>query len=305
MGEDLCILKPLMQRQFKGWTVLITGGSSGLGREFARQLAREVGRIILVARRRDRLEQVKEDLLSINSTLSVDLLTFDISVPDQMVLLMNWCEEQSVHVDLLINNAGLGDYGAYELSDWQKLDQMMMVNMVALSALTRYFLPEMVRRKRGAVANVSSIASFVPIPTFAVYAATKAYVTSFSEALSLELEGTGVTVSAICPGPIPTEFGSVAERKGSTKPLESPSWFQITSPQAVRESIRAIRLGKPRFVPGWIVRCIAMTMSATPAWLMRCMGRKFGQFPQKAQRERERAMMEVKATSLPSEDAQE
>lgn len=276
----------MSDRSFKTWTVMITGASSGLGREFARQLAREAGRIILVARRKERLEQVKEDLLSINSTLSVDLLTYDISVPDQMVQLMNWCEEQQTHVDLLINNAGLGDYGIYENTDWQKLDQMMMVNMVSLSALTRFFLPEMVKRKRGAIANISSIASFVPIPTFAVYAATKAYVTSFSEALAIELDETGVTVTAVCPGPIPTEFGSVAERSGKTKPLASPTWFQITAPQAVRESIQAIRKGKPRFVPGWIVRCVSMLMSGTPALLLRWIAKKGAKFTQKAQIER-------------------
>jgi short-subunit dehydrogenase len=275
-----------MRRDFKGWTVLITGASAGLGREFARQLACEATRLVLVARRLDRLEQVKEDLLSINSTLQVDLLPYDISVPDQMVLLMNWCDENQVHADLLINNAGLGDYGVYELTDWKKLDQMLMVNIVALSALCRYFLPEMVRRKKGAIANISSIASFVPIPTFAVYAATKAYVTSFSEALSLELFGTGVTVTTICPGPIPTEFGSVAERSGKTKPLESPPWFQITAPQAVRESIKAIRMGKPCFVPGWIVRSISWLMRGTPTWVMRWIGKKFGKFPEKAQSQR-------------------
>lgn len=278
-----------MLRDFKGWTILITGASAGLGREFARQWAREAGRLILVARRLERLEQVKEDLLSINSTLQIDILSYDISVPDEMVRFMNWCESNQVHVDLLVNNAGLGDYGVYELTEWQKLDQMLMVNIVALSALTRYFLPEMIRRRKGAIANVSSIASFVPIPTFAVYAATKAYVTSFSEALSLELQGTGVTVTAICPGPIPTEFGSVAERVGKTKPLESPSWFQISAPQAVRESIRAIRLGKPRFVPGWIVRTVAMAMSGCPAILMRWFGKRFGNFPNKAQSQRDAA----------------
>ncbi len=276
-----------MRRDFKGWTIFITGASAGLGREFARQWAREAGRLVLVARRTDRLEQVKEDLLSINSTLQIDLLTYDISVPEEMVRLMNWCDENQVHADLLLNNAGLGDYGVYELTDWTKLDQMLMVNIVALSALTRYFLPEMIRRKKGAIANVSSIASFLPVPTFAVYAATKAYVTSFSEALSVELEGTGVTVTAICPGPIPTEFGSVAERTGKTKPLESPPWFQITAPQAVRESIGAIRSGKPRFVPGWIVRCVAMMMSGSPALLIRWIGKRFGKFPDKAQSQRD------------------
>ncbi len=275
-----------MSRDFKGWTILITGASAGLGREFARQWAREAGRLILVARRLDRLEQVKEDLLSINSILQVDLLNYDLSVPSEMVRLMNWCESNQVHADLLVNNAGLGDYGVYELTEWQKLDQMLMVNIVALSALARYFLPEMIRRKKGAIANVSSIASFVPIPTFAVYAATKAYVTSFSEALSLELEGTGVTVTAICPGPIPTEFGSVAERAGKTKPLASPPWFQITASQAVRESILAIRSGKPRFVPGLIVRCVAMLMSGCPTILMRSIGKRFGKFPDKAQSQR-------------------
>ena len=109
-------------------------------------------------------------------------------------------------LDLLINNAGLGDLGAFATADPERVDAMMQVNMVALTRLTRALLPAMIAQKRGAILNVSSSASFLPIPNFAVYAATKAYVTSFSEALRSELHGTGVGVTALCPGPVRTEF---------------------------------------------------------------------------------------------------
>src|SRR6202034_803008 len=115
-------------------------------------------------------------------------------------------------VSLLVNNAGVGDHGLFERSDWPRVKAMIDVNIESLTRLTHALLPDLVRAGRGAILNVSSIASLLPIPKMAVYAATKAYVTSFSEALRAELRGTGVSVTAVCPGPVDTEFFAVAER---------------------------------------------------------------------------------------------
>src|SRR6185295_7557808 len=121
----------------------------------------------------------------------------------------------------LINNAGLGDHGLFESSDWSRIELMLNVNVVALTRLTRALLPELIQA-RGAVLNVSSVASLLPLPKLGVYAATKAYVTSFSEALRAELRGTGVSVTALCPGPVDTEFFGVAERRDSKNTVPAP-----------------------------------------------------------------------------------
>jgi short-subunit dehydrogenase len=258
-----------MAQAFQGWCVLVTGASAGLGAEFSRQLAKEVDTLILVARRQDRLEKLQSELQRRHPKLRVELAVADLSVPDQMVQLLNWLAEKHLSVDLLVNNAGLGDYGLFEKTPWEKLDQMMMVNMVALSALSRYVLPEMIGRGRGAIINISSIASFIPIPTFSVYAATKAYVTSFTEGLALELKGTGVTVTAICPGPVETEFSKVAQRGEENRLLQTPPWMEIDAELAVQESLQAAREGRPRWVPGWRVRWGTAFMRMVPMVALR------------------------------------
>lgn len=248
---------------------MVTGASAGLGSEFARQLAKEADLLILVARRQDRLEKLQDELRRRHPKLRVELAVVDLSAPEQMVQLLNWMSENHFSVDLLINNAGLGDYGMFEKTVWERLDQMMMVNMVALTALTRYVLPEMIERKRGAIVNISSIASFLPIPSFSVYAATKAYVTSLSEGLALELIGTGVTLTTICPGPIETEFSKVAQRGEEKRILQTPSWMEISAEEAVQESLEAARNGEARWVPGWRVRWGTLLMRIVPMPILR------------------------------------
>src|SRR5439155_17160600 len=147
-----------------------------------------------------------------------------------------WLEHEKIHVVLLINNAGLGDSGAFATSDPRRNEQMTLVNVVALTFLTRSLLPQMIARKRGAILNVSSSAGFLPIPRFAVYAATKAYVTSFSGALRAELRGTGVNVCTLCPGPVHTEFQEVARRPGGQRNSGS-QLLHVPVEQVVREAL--------------------------------------------------------------------
>src|SRR5207253_2448925 len=144
-------------------------------------------------------------------------------------------EREKIDVDLLINNAGFGDSGPFATSDPRHNEQMMLVNMVALTSLTRHLLPKMIARKRGGILNVSSSAGFLPIPDFAVYAATKAYVTSFSEALRAELRGTGVSVCTLCPGPVHTEFQQIAKRPGG-QPESGPEFVHVPVEKVVRDA---------------------------------------------------------------------
>src|SRR3984893_12439790 len=183
-----------------GCCALITGASAGIGREFARQLAPRALSLILVARREERLNELRDELKRRDPNLNVRVRKTDLADLAQVDQLVAWLEREKVDVDLLINNAGLGDHGPFASSDPQRNSAMLMVNVVALTSLTRKLLPPMIARKRGAILNVSSSAGFLPIPGMAVYAASKAYVNNFTEALRAELRGRRVVVTALCPG---------------------------------------------------------------------------------------------------------
>jgi uncharacterized protein len=187
------------------WTAMVTGASSGLGEAFARALAPRVRRLVLVARREDRLVQLRAELVAAHANLEeVRVCRADLAdASDRERLAAGACGE----IDLLVNNAGLGDYGDFAGSDWERNRAMIEVNVVALTRLAHAVVPGMRRRGRGAILNVSSLAGEVFIPDFAVYAATKAYVTRFSEGLRLEVRSDGIAVVAVCPGPVRTEFG--------------------------------------------------------------------------------------------------
>src|SRR2546430_8312698 len=177
---------------------LITGASAGIGREFARQLAARPRTLVLIARREQRLNDLRDELRSRNAQLNVHVRVVDLCDKAQIDELVRWLEQNKIEIDFLINNAGLGDYGPVATSDPKRNDEMLQVNIVALTTLTRALLPQMISRKRGAILNVSSSAGFLPIPEFNVYAATKAYVTSFSESLRAEVRRSGITVTALC-----------------------------------------------------------------------------------------------------------
>ena len=237
---------------YEGCTALITGASSGLGEEFARQLAPYAGSLVLVARRMDRLQHLKTDLETLHPELTVHVYGADLRNEGERSRLVNWLGEQGVSVDFLVNNAGLGDHGPFADGSWERVRAMLDVNISALTHLTHALLPSMIEGGRAAVLNVSSVASFFPLPNMAVYSATKAYVTSFSEALAIELRPHGVTVTALCPGPVPTEFFGVAEREGSTSAahFETMPAFVVTPQVAVRDGLVAVMRDRSRVIPG-------------------------------------------------------
>jgi len=236
---------------YEGCTTLITGASSGLGDEFARQLAPHVGTLVLVARRVDRLERLREELLALHQGLQVFIYGADLSEEGARINLVNWLEVTAPPIDFLINNAGLGDHGEFVTSDWGRVKSMLDVNISALTHLTHLLAPGMTESGRAAILNVSSVASFFPLPNMAVYSATKAYVTSFSEAIAIELRPKGITVTALCPGPVKTEFFTVAEREGGKEPhYDSMPLFVVTPSEAVRTGLEAVAAERARVVPG-------------------------------------------------------
>ena len=190
-------------------TALITGASSGIGAELARIHASRGGNLVLVARREDRLNQIKAELEK-EFHVEVAVIAKDLSdaaAPEEIV---REIASRGIEIDCLINNAGFGGHGLFHERAWEKDRSMIQVNVMALTALTRLLLPAMVQRKRGRILNVASTAGFLPGPLQAVYYATKAYVISLSEALANELAGTGVTVTALCPGTTESEFAGQA-----------------------------------------------------------------------------------------------
>jgi short-subunit dehydrogenase len=257
----------------QGASVLITGASAGIGREFARQLAGRAGSLVLVARRRARLEELQDELTRRDPNLNVHIRAVDLSQLSEVADLCAWLGQQETCIDLLINNAGLGDRGAFATSDPERIKEMMAVNIVALTALTRALVPEMIRKKHGAILNVSSSAGFLPIAGFAVYAATKAYVTSFSEAIRGELRGTGITVTCVCPGPVDTEFAEVAQRSPARPDKSHPGFTHVSVESVVRASLDAIERDKPLVIPGTVMKIAMFLARLTPMPLLRLVSR--------------------------------
>ena len=238
-------------------TTLITGASSGIGLELAKIFAREGHDLVLVARRRDRLETLMESILSehdIQVTLIVEDLSQD-GAPQRVVDVL--CGRS---IDVLVNNAGSGDYGFFVETDVEKTSQMIHLNVLSLTTLTRLLLPSMVARQSGKILNVASVAAFMPGPTSSVYFASKAFVLSFSEALSNELETSGVSVTVLCPGATSTEFDTAA---GS-------DWGEayrkkIPTAQAVAQfGYKALMAEKRLAIYGWTNRLIVILLRFIP-----------------------------------------
>jgi len=258
--------------ELDGCNALITGASAGIGREFARQLAGRARSLILIARREQRLHELREDLQTQNPNVAVSIRKTDLANLGQLNELLAWLDRERIDVDLLINNAGLGDSGAFATSDPTRNEQMTLVNIVALTTLTRHLLPRMIARRYGGILNVSSSAGFLPIPDFAVYAATKAYVTSFSEALRVELRETGVSVCALCPGPVHTEFQEVAKRPGA-QPDTGPEFVFVPVEEVVRDALTALEADRPVVIPGFPIKLGMFLVRITPMPILRLLSR--------------------------------
>ncbi len=258
---------------------LITGASAGIGREFARQLASRARSMILVARRDERLIELADHLKREYPKLVVHVRKADLGDLGQLQVFLESVDSEKLEVDLLINNAGLGDSGPFAESDPDRNKEMTLLNVATLTLITRHLLPQIIAKHRGAILNVSSSAGFLPIPLSAVYAATKAYVTSFSEALRAELYGTGVTVCALCPGPVVTEFQQVAKREG-VQPNIGPQFLVVTVEQVVRDALVALEADRPLVIPGFAMKLLMLLVRLMPMpvlrWVARMSPRKRG-----------------------------
>lgn len=245
---------------------IITGASSGLGAEFARQLAPHAEWLVLVARRADALEEVKKNLSS--HQVQVHCCVADLATDAGRDAVTAFLDVNGLKPNLLVNNAGLGDYGTFASSEAAKTRMQLELNMTALTMLTHAMIPRL--QRPGGIINVSSLASTLPMPALAVYAATKSYVTSFSEALAIELEGAGITVTCLCPGPTPTNFSKTAKRAdGTDTDRDGQGLLRIPPAQVVRLALEGVSTGRPCVFPGTGVTIAGTLFRLMPRWIMR------------------------------------
>jgi short-subunit dehydrogenase len=226
-------------------TALVTGASSGMGKEFAGQLAAKGANLVLVARRAGKLEEVRGALLGRHPGQTIDVITADLSEPGSAADVAQQVEAAGRHVDALINNAGSAFHGQFADQPPARIASEIQLNVASLAGLTARFLPRMLQARRGLVINVASTAAFQPVPTMAVYGATKAFVLSFTEALWYETRGSGVRVLALCPGATETGFFAAAdEQPFMTRGRQTPD-------QVVRTALAAVGGTSPSVVSGW------------------------------------------------------
>jgi short-subunit dehydrogenase len=256
--------------KFEHKTVLLTGASGGIGLEMARVLGREGARLVLVARRMDRLQQVANEIRSTPGAGGVEIIAADLTHPGA-------CDE--VHrkaaalgeIDVLINNAGVGEYGAFADQEAGAIEQLLQLNINALTRLTRLVLPSMIARRSGQIVNIASMAGFQPFPYMTVYAASKAYVIDFSFGLYEELRETGVGVTCICPGTTQTGF---FDRGGFDHRRSEFLKMGASAADVAEECVSAIAKRKRFFVPGFGNRIASAVQRMFPArFLARMLGK--------------------------------
>ncbi|MDT7856217.1 SDR family oxidoreductase [Rubrivirga sp. S365] len=250
-----------MPLDYTGRTALVTGASGGIGADLARGLAARGARVLLVARSADRLDAVADEIRGRGG--AAEALVADLEPPGAAGALAARLDGAGERVSVLVNNAGFGVQGPFLDASAEAAEGVIGLNVTALTSLTRRLLPSVVA-ERGGVLNVASTSAFVPAPGLAVYAATKAYVLSFTEALHAELGGAGVRVTCLCPGPVPTGF---AERAGMGDRFFAGG---LSSERVAREGLDGLARGRLRVVPGWTNKVqVAATRFTPPALALR------------------------------------
>lgn len=252
---------------------IVTGASGGIGYELAKLLAKDHYNLILIARNIENLNKIKTELENYFS-VSVFVIKKDLSVAGVSKELFDEIINMDVKVRILINNAGFGDYSPFVESNINKHRRMMQLNIITLTELTRLFLPDLIKQKEGKILNLASIASFMPGPMMSVYYATKAYVLSLTEAISYELKGSGVTVTALCPGPTKTKFFDVAE-------ADNPKFNKLlktADPTYVAEyGYSAMKKGRVIARPNFFNRIIIFSLRFMPRSIVRFITGKLAQ----------------------------
>jgi uncharacterized protein len=248
-----------MLSSLKGKLAIVTGASTGIGADCAEVLAEHGCNLLLVARTESKLRQLHDRLVQ-RCGVNVRVLPLDLARPESPAEVLHFVQRNDLRVDFLINNAGLGTLGEFAKCSWESDEAMINLNIRALHQLTRLFMGRMQEQGSGHILNVASMLGFLPMPYFATYAATKAYVLSFSEALNIELKNTGVKVSALCPGTTRTPFWQTAGSKGN--------WIRdraaMESRQVAEYGIRLMLTGRPSGVPGLMNKTLITLVRLLP-----------------------------------------
>ena len=251
-----------------GGTVLVTGASAGIGRELARQLAPRARALVLLARRAGHLEALRADLLAQHPHLQVVALPADLSDEGDVRRALTEAQEQAGPVDVLINNAGVGDQALFDRADWPHTRQLLLTNVLAPVQLCSALVPAMVSRGRGGVLNVGSGAGLTVMPAAAAYAASKRFVDGFTEALRADLAGTGVVVTQVCPGPVDSEFDTVAGSVGGMTGTP-PQFMRISAARCAAEALAGFDRGAPMVFPGRPYRIAMRALPLVPRGMQR------------------------------------
>lgn len=254
--------------KWKGKRALVTGASSGIGREIAEQLARSGVHLVLSARRVNRLEESASEFRE-KYGVEVQVIADDLSLPEAPGRLFEMTEGKGLQIDLLINNAGLGHRGDFDAIDLEQTRIQIQVNIVAVTELTLLFMGPMKKRGSGWILNVASVGGFLPVPGYATYGAGKAFVRSFTEAVADEARGTGVTLTALCPGPIKTEF---AEKAGHQLRSWQEASYKPVGPCA-RAGLKGLYRGSSIVIPGLLMKLSVFSMRFVPRRLTTWMAR--------------------------------
>ncbi len=244
---------------------LITGASKGIGYELTQLIATDNYNLVLVARSGNKLKEIKSSLEK-RYDITVHTIIKDLTQATSSKEIYEELQERDINIDVLVNNAGIGDFGAFMNSSWDRNEKMIQLNVSTLVHLTHLFLPGMVKRGKGKILNVASTAAFQPGPLMAVYYATKSFVLSFSEGIAEELRNTGVTVTTLCPGPTSTKFVETAD-------MEDSQLFDnmaVMEPEQVAKSgWNGLKKGKTIVIPGWINKMLVQSIRFTPRAIIR------------------------------------
>jgi uncharacterized protein len=254
-------------------TILITGASAGIGRELAKQFAARARAIILVARRLELLEKLSNELQSLRKELKVHIEACDLNNLSSIESMLTSAIQKAGQIDILVNNAGFGDRSLFEEEDWQRVESMIRVNVIAPAFLTRRLLPAMIEREAGGILNISSGAGIAIMPGSAIYSSTKYFLNGFSEALRAEVNSAGICVTAVCPGPVETEFDSVAGGRLAGVP---PPFMAISAEQCAREAIEGFEKNHAIVYPGFAYRRLMKLLPFVPRSLQRSVASKTG-----------------------------
>jgi uncharacterized protein len=252
-------------------TALVTGASSGIGASCARRLASIGTDLVVVARHADRLEEVAAGLRDTHG-VRVEALAADLTRPDARAVVEERLADRGSPIELLVNNAGFGAPGSFAAQPVAAVQGQIALNVLALTRLAHAALPAMIERGHGGILNVSSMAGFVPAPGSAIYAATKAFVTSFSESLHAEVRGRGVHVTALCPGFTRTEFHATS----GVDPGAVPGFAWLASDDVARAGLAAVAAGRPLAVPGAPYKAAAQLSRIAPRAVVRGVVTRYG-----------------------------